>query len=290
MSYILVVDDEESLRYTFAEFLIEEGFSVKTASTVEEAISVLKKALPDVVVADIRLPDGSGIELLDKVKKESHIIPVILITGYPEVKTASEAVRRGAYDYLVKPVRQETLTHVVRLSKRQKELAEEKERYRANLEALFLSIEDGIVIVDSDMRILQINQGVEKICGFFKDEVSGKKHDTLKRDCGGRCSELLARSISERMVCMETALRCFHVGRANQVVNIKSFPLFWGGGFKGGVMLIRDVTFYSKDTRVEDQWRFHKLIGKTEVMNKLYRTIESVSDVDSTVLITGETG
>jgi PAS domain S-box-containing protein len=290
MSRVLIVDDEESIRYTLMEFLVDEGHSVKTVEGLREAKKYLEGEDADIVVTDLRLGDGTGIDLLKFVKDNLPFTQVIIITGYPEVETAAQAVRLGAFDYIVKPVKQETILHVVRLADRQRATEEEKERLRANMTAIFQSVEDGIISIDMDMRVTEVNGGIERICGFKREEILHERHDLLDRDCSGRCSELLRKTLREKMVCIENSLRCYHRDRPHQVVSIKTSPLFWGGTFRGAVMVVRDVTFFDPSAERTSGMGVYRLAGESEPMKEVFRMIETLSSVDSTVLITGETG
>lgn len=101
---VLVVEDEAALREAYRRILARAGFSVVAAGTGDEAMEVIGKGLIDCVVSDIDLPGMSGNELLKAVRRMDSGIPVILVTGYPTIESASEAVEYGALRYLVKPV------------------------------------------------------------------------------------------------------------------------------------------------------------------------------------------
>jgi len=102
MPHALVVDDDTNFVLGLAEIVGREGFTTKTATTIKEARSEIAKALPDVLLVDLRLPDGSGIDLVKELEGETA--EVVLITGQASVDTAVDAMRHGATDYLVKPV------------------------------------------------------------------------------------------------------------------------------------------------------------------------------------------
>ena len=101
---VLVVDDEPSMR-EFLEIALEDfGYEVQVAGSLKEAHASLSKYEFQVVLTDLRLPDGTGIELLSQIREECES-EVILLTAYATAETALEAMRRGAYDYLLKPVK-----------------------------------------------------------------------------------------------------------------------------------------------------------------------------------------
>ncbi len=117
--HILVVDDESSPRELLRTALSEEGFQIKTAKSGEEACQYIdKKNIDkkkfDLVLTDLKMPGLSGIHLLKKIKERSPETLVILITGFASLRSAIEAIREGAYDYLTKPFQLDELYIVVR--------------------------------------------------------------------------------------------------------------------------------------------------------------------------------
>ncbi|MBI4615515.1 MAG: response regulator [Planctomycetes bacterium] len=100
---VLVVDDEDSLRDVLRLYLVDEGFEVADAASAEEAIDKFRDGPYDSVLSDIRMPDRDGISLLQRLKERNGDTPVILMTGSPDLEIAIQAVKHGAYDFLVKP-------------------------------------------------------------------------------------------------------------------------------------------------------------------------------------------
>jgi len=103
MDKILVVDDDKNIRFTIAEFLIENGFTPIESSNGSSAIEVFKKEKPLLVLLDLKMPDMNGIQCMQLMKETDPVIPVIIITGHGDVPTAVEAIRLGAYDFILKP-------------------------------------------------------------------------------------------------------------------------------------------------------------------------------------------
>lgn len=101
---ILFVDDEEAIRRLFETFLSNEGFDVKGASNLEEALDIVNAAWPEVIIVDKNLPDGSGIKVLHTCREDHPDVEVIVLTGYPTLESAIDALRLGAFDYIIKPV------------------------------------------------------------------------------------------------------------------------------------------------------------------------------------------
>lgn len=101
---VLVVDDEGAIRYSVSKTLQRVGYTVNEASSGEEALEMMGKQPYDVVLTDIRMPPGlDGVELVRRIKELDADTIVILMTGYPSLSTAVEALRLGAHDYLIKP-------------------------------------------------------------------------------------------------------------------------------------------------------------------------------------------
>jgi len=100
---ILVVDDEESIRNLLKRFLEEEGYSVVTAADGEEALDEMSRQGAEIALVDIRMPGMSGIELLGKLTTDWPDVCVIMATAILDTKTAVEAMKMGAYDYITKP-------------------------------------------------------------------------------------------------------------------------------------------------------------------------------------------
>jgi DNA-binding NtrC family response regulator len=103
---ILIVDDEESIRFTFEKMLLFVGFEVVTAATCREARDRIERLSFQLVIADIILPDGTGIDLFKAIKREQPESQVILITAYPSEETSREMLQMGVFAYLPKPLRQ----------------------------------------------------------------------------------------------------------------------------------------------------------------------------------------
>src|SRR5262245_19856198 len=101
---ILVVDDEPLIRESLYEILRIDGFRAHMASSGEEAVTLMKGQKVDIVLTDMKLPRMSRLELLSKTKESHPETEVILITGYGSIETAVEAMKKGAYDYITKPI------------------------------------------------------------------------------------------------------------------------------------------------------------------------------------------
>src|SRR5262245_29699121 len=119
---LLVEDDLQSLE-ALAKLIAEQGFDVATAATIKEARHMLETASPAVVVSDLMLPDGKGLDLVKDINREST--DIVLMTGHASVDTAIEALRLGVSDYLTKPVDLHHLKSVLAHIRQTRELREE---------------------------------------------------------------------------------------------------------------------------------------------------------------------
>ena len=104
MANVLIIDDEESLLYSLEAGLSTDDLEVLTAATGRDGVAAVRARAPDAVILDIRLPDMTGLEAFDQIRAIDPRLPVVLITAYAGAETAIEAVKRGAFEYLLKPV------------------------------------------------------------------------------------------------------------------------------------------------------------------------------------------
>ncbi|HEX9985339.1 MAG TPA: sigma-54 dependent transcriptional regulator [Thermoanaerobaculia bacterium] len=134
---LLIVDDEASLRDFLSIVFEEEGWRVEAAASLGEARAMLTRAEPDVVLCDLMLPDGSGIDLIREVKAERPSLAFIMITAHTSTRSAVEALKAGAMDYIAKPFDIEELKILVRKAVERKELEDENIHLRSVLEERF---------------------------------------------------------------------------------------------------------------------------------------------------------
>jgi two-component system nitrogen regulation response regulator GlnG len=113
MQTLLVVDDEPNLLYSLETSLQSKDLAVATASTAKEGIALVAERGPDAVLLDVRLPDMSGLDAFLKIHQADPHLPIILMTAFATTETAIEAMKRGAFDYLTKPVDLRQLRNVV---------------------------------------------------------------------------------------------------------------------------------------------------------------------------------
>ena len=133
---VLIVDDELSVRKALAVVLEQEGIACKTAAGAEEALVILEKEPLDAVIADLQMPKISGMQLLAEVRQRYPKLAFLMATGMDNVRVGVEAMRRGADDYLVKPLQAETVRASLERAFHKKYLEQEVEDYHLHLERI----------------------------------------------------------------------------------------------------------------------------------------------------------
>ena len=159
MPNVLLVDDEPSIRLTMGEFLKRAGYTVTAAANYETAVMQKPEAI-DVAVIDINLPGKSGIELLQILCSGEVYIPVIMITGEPNLSVIPEIVRAGAYDFIAKPIIKDVLLNAVARAAEKKRLTDEKRRLEQEIkryaEELEMRVDERTAeLVETHKRLVQ---------------------------------------------------------------------------------------------------------------------------------------
>lgn len=288
---ILIIDDEEGIRFSFKRFLTGADYEVETAADFDEAVACIEKTDFDVIFADIILGGKSGLDVLREIKDRRLTCPVIMITGYPNIETASEAIRSGAFDYIPKPIQKDALLHAIDVALQHKNVIDEREKFRSNLEAIFRSVKDAIISVDSDLQLLEINEAAKNICGFNRATI-GWDLTSIPDNCSKKCIDALRATIETKQSVEISSLTCGCDSRKEQIVSLTTFPLLnRHDAFSGAIMVIRDETrLTGLEKELNERQQFHRLIGKSRKMQDLYSLIELLTDIETTVLITGKSG
>lgn len=141
--HILIIDDEPMLRKTLARVLIQAGFEVTTAENGEQGLSFLQSTNFDMAYMDLRMPGLSGLDVLNVIHAKYPNLPVVLFTAQPDLNSAVEALRRGASDYLLKPLKPEIIIEKAQTilanqqrEKRKREITTQIETLRTELKSL----------------------------------------------------------------------------------------------------------------------------------------------------------
>jgi DNA-binding NtrC family response regulator len=180
---LLIVDDEASLRDMLSFVFVKEGFEVRLAANFTEGLADALKSSPDVIICDIKMPDGNGLDLLRRVKEENARVPVIMITGHGSTTDAVEAMKAGAIDYVNKPFDNDELVLKVRRALGEKTLEQENVYLKQELAAKYTFAN----IIGKGSRMQEIFRTIERI---------GKVTSTvLITGESGTGKELIARAI-----------------------------------------------------------------------------------------------
>ena len=136
MENILVVDDEEAIREVVSTMLESKGYHCTAVQNGRVAQDQVKKTTPDLVLSDMIMPEMDGIRLLEWMRQYDPEVPVIMVTAIHDISTALEAIRRGAYDYILKPFEKDQLFLGVGRALQHRRLIIENRNYQRNLEHL----------------------------------------------------------------------------------------------------------------------------------------------------------
>lgn len=141
--HILIIDDEAALRKTLARIFQQSGFEVTTAENAEQGLDFLKTTDFDLVFTDLRMPGIHGLEMLKRIHADYPSLPVVLFTAQPDVNSAVEALRHGATDYLLKPLKPEiiiqranTILAGLQAEKRKRKIMDQIESLQKELKSL----------------------------------------------------------------------------------------------------------------------------------------------------------
>jgi len=296
---ILVVDDEEDIRDICTTLLQREGHVVLTASDYASTLAIAQEEVFDVMLIDIMLGGETGITLLRELKQRGLLCPIIMITGNPSVENAAESLRLGAFDYMQKPLRKEEMLHTVRLALQQKRLLDdreqleaEKEQYRENLEAVFSSVQAGIISIDHNYTVLNANSAIEHFFSVAPEKILNQKIHAIVNEKQNVCLSVLEKTLQEKEVIRDYRVEWTNAAGTPQVVMLSCTPLLGRKkDFRGATLVIRDITRLSTlEQTLRERQQFQKLIGKNPKMQRLYELLENVSTTETTVLILGESG
>ena len=179
--HILIIDDEASLRQTTSRILQRAGYEVTSAANAAEGLSFISDHLFDLVYLDIRMPDMSGLDLLKKIHTQQPDLPVILFTAQPDLNSAVEALRSGAADYLLKPLKPQT---VIDRTQSILELKLKEKRKR--------EIQRQIEVLQAELNVLENSEGAKN--DLKQDQAPASNDRYVRR--GGLSLDLYARRVT----------------------------------------------------------------------------------------------
>ncbi|MBI5513662.1 MAG: response regulator [Deltaproteobacteria bacterium] len=182
---VLVVDDEKVIREILADFLTLEGFFVRTAEDGAAAMAELDARPYDLVISDLKMPRMGGLELLGHVTRQWPNMVTVIMTGFGTVETAIDAMKRGAYDYVLKPFRIEEVVHIIQRGLEKRRLAAENLRLREAVslykvsEAIAASLSlDEVVTTVGDATLQDVGADLALV---LLDDGEGRWFERLRR-------------------------------------------------------------------------------------------------------------
>jgi len=186
MENILVVDDEEAIREVVSTMLESKGYHCTAVSNGRAAQDQVKRLTPDLILSDMIMPEMDGIKLLDWVRQYDPEVPVIMVTAMHDISTALEAIRRGAYDYILKPFEKDQLFMGVGRALQHRRLIIENRSYQRNLEQLV------------EERTAQLTGAITQLEQSYDDtlEALGSALDLKDAETEGHCQRVTAFTIS----------------------------------------------------------------------------------------------
>jgi PAS domain S-box-containing protein len=215
---ILIIDDDAAVRQSFADYLEDLDYRIVTAENGRMGLEIFERESADLVLVDLRMPEVDGLEVLAHIKEASPDTPLIVVSGTGVISDAVEALRRGAWDYMLKPVEDLTvLTYAIEGALEKSRLRRENRRYQEHLEQMVAertralerategllkserqfrsildNIQSGIVIVEADTRqIVYVNPAVAEMVGAPPEEIVGQRcYDSLFPTREGECPVL----------------------------------------------------------------------------------------------------
>lgn len=207
MARILVVDDERSICTTIEAALKNANHQVEVADSGELALSMMRRAVPDILLTDLRMDGMSGLDLLGKAREYFPSATVVIMTAFGTIDTAVAAMKNGAYDYLVKPFTPEQLEHLVERIEEYRRLREENTKLRDQVDAL----SEPSAIVTSNARMQKLLDTARKVAvtdstilvtgesGTGKTLLAKLMHDASVR-CKGPFAVVNCATLSENLL------------------------------------------------------------------------------------------
>jgi len=209
MKKILLLEDDLTYSKIIKKFLEKNQYLVTTATKLADAYSLMERESPELIITDYRLPDGTGMEILEKIINSKKHTPVILITNYSDIRTAVKSMKMGAFEYITKPVNPDELLATVKEAFNSKNHASKSSDLDDNKVALPDEVEDDYFVGESRVA-LQIEQYINLVAptdmsvivlgesGTGKEYIAKRIHQKSKRstgpfvaiDCGALSKEL----------------------------------------------------------------------------------------------------
>ncbi|MBN2890884.1 MAG: sigma-54-dependent Fis family transcriptional regulator [Bacteroidales bacterium] len=204
MSNILVIDDQEAIRIALSDILEYEKYTVDVAKSGFEGIEMLQSGNYDALLCDIKMPQMDGIEVLEKVHETNPDLPVIIITGHGSVDTAVEALKKGAYDFIEKPLDMNRLIVSVRNALEKKMIVKENKSLRRKIKKAYDIVGESIQIKNikeiidrvaaTDARVMITGEngtGKELVARWLHEKSNRADNPFVEVNCAAIPSELI---------------------------------------------------------------------------------------------------
>ncbi len=222
-------------------------------------------------------------------------------TGHPEPSFVYELIRKDGeqrfVEYSISLLRDDTgepvgFRCIIRDVTEKKLANEQISKQRSLLKATFRSVQDAIITVDTNGKVIEVNQAASWLCGVPLDKFRGSAFSTSFSNCSRACHEALFKTIQTQRTVKAFQVECRHQKKMNQTVKITSSPLLDDDDqVIGAVIVIRDVTrLMGLEKELKRQNHYRNIIGKSKKMMEVFTIIERLTKVDTTVLVTGESG
>jgi PAS domain S-box-containing protein len=175
----------------------------------------------------------------------------------------------------------------------QKKMESELWEFKENLEAIFKSIRDGIILLDRELKIVEFNKSARRICGLPDiNKARGKKFELLHKYCEGECLDAVTETKKTKLPAERNRFECFSIKMSRCLVSVTTYPLLDNKEqFNGCVIVVRDETQLAVlESSLQEHHQFRNILGNNHDIQKIISLIEILADTPTTVLITGESG
>lgn len=289
---ILIVDDTPENLSILRKLLTEKGYQVRPALSGEVALKAVQSQPPDLILLDIMMPgmDGYAVCRHLKANKETSHIPVIFISALTEVEGVLKAFQAGGVDYITKPFRPEEVFARVQTHLSLQNAIHDKEAAHRMLQVIMDSIDNAIITVDAQRRVINANKPLDTICGKLKDDDGTFQQRLMNGE--GHCAKALQQVFEGRKKVKEHRIECNCGKGKGKTLVLNATPLADGNNeLNGAVLVVRDI---SKLANLEKNFlgkhRYFDIIGKSAEMQKIYTLLEQTAELDVNILVYGESG
>ncbi len=270
---ILIVDDEEDLTLGYSRCLLKVGYEAKTASSGEQALDILKKEIFDLVLLDIRLPEMDGMEVLSRALEIDPDLVIIMITAHGSVQSAVDAMRLGAYDYLMKGFDHEELRVVVKKALDVHKLRREVSQLKLNEQRRY----PDIAIFGSSPKIRSIKELIKIVARTPKTSVLIQGESGTGKELVSKAIHKLSSRAEKPLIAincsaipenlMESELFGYEKGAFTDAKNMKKgvFELAHGGTLFLDEISSMKLSLQPKLLRVLETQSFRRIGGTSDI-------------------------